>query len=110
MTLTQTIIKILADGVPRTADELMEITGKSRDKVHVALSQLRRVDRLKAEPVRYDLTEKGRERANWKPKTPNSALTAQARSQAKAVVKKAIVKTAIANRHPLAVVWGGANA
>lgn len=136
MTLTMTIIKIMADGQPRSLDELAEITGRTRPEVVAAMGAIRRQNWAKGQPavVRYVLTPAGMERSKWTSRTDPDRLARKAARYAKArqdkreALKRAreiereraledfsqdadgIVEQAMRKQHPLASAWGGVNA
>ena len=79
MTLTMQILKLLADGVPRTSEQIMSATGKSRAKVTHSLVAVRRQDWIQAQPVVYSLTASGVERSTFVPTTDPVRLARQAK-------------------------------
>ena len=79
MTLTMQILKLLADGVPRTSEQIIAATGKSRAKVTHSLVAVRRQDWIQAQPVVYSLTASGVERSTFVPTADPVRLARQAK-------------------------------
>lgn len=83
--LTLIIVRILADGVARSNDELADLTGRTREEVRWALIGLKKQRFAESEPVRYRITDTGMERAQWKHKDPaRQAYLAEYRKRRKA--------------------------
>ena len=110
MTLTMQIVKLLADGVPRTSEELMAALGQSRAKVRNALIAVRAQDWAISRPVVYMITPAGAARSEYVPTTSPAKLARQAKKKAnrravilanaekKAAVLAAQARARIANR------------
>lgn len=109
--LTMTIVKILADGIARSNEELARMTGTTVAKVRWAINSLKKDGYAESEPVRYRITPMGEARAQWKHKWPERReYMAEYRKRKKAereqgTASERITKHAIASRHPLAGVW-----
>ena len=124
MTLTMTILKIMADGQPRTYDELAEITGRPRRQVVASMAAIRRQNWAKGQPavIRYVLTPAGVDRSKWSASTDPDRLARKAARYAKARQEKleareramedfskdadSIVEQAMSSRHALYKAWG----
>ena len=87
MTLTMQIVKLLADGVPRTSEEIVAALGQSRVKVRNALVIVRMQDWAISRPVVYMITPVGVVRSGYVPTTNPVKLARQAREKA---VRKAV--------------------
>jgi predicted transcriptional regulator len=61
MTATLTILKLMADDVPRSTEELAAATGLTVNEVAHALRGMRRQNLFRSQPVRFVITERGHE-------------------------------------------------
>lgn len=57
MNAIEILTAAMADGLPRTTQELHEVSGLTQDRIHGALSAMRRTRRVVSQPVAYVLID-----------------------------------------------------
>lgn len=74
MTRTKQILKLLADGKPRTKEELVTEIGADDEQVRKALRQLELSGRVEGSTRVYGITQRGIRDSAFVPKTPQKVL------------------------------------
>ena len=114
MSITNTIIRLLEDGKPRTLTEICEATGYERVSASNIIGHLMAKKFLDARPVSYSINDAGRERAkvDRKPKAksskpPKSSKPRKPRAiEARRIPTDKLVSKSIQSRPALEQVWG----
>jgi hypothetical protein len=105
MTIKMKVLRVMADGKPRTAKEVTAETGLQPRQAEAAIRSLATRGMADSTPVMYQLNARGLERAKFKPKPPEQRK-AEHTARRKAAPKANVTEQAKASRDPLSMAWG----
>jgi hypothetical protein len=110
MSIKMKVLRVMADGKPRSAKDVIAETGLQPRQAESAVRALATCGMAESTPVMYQLNARGLERANFKAKTPAQRkaeyMARQKESLKRPTSAAKVVARAKESRDPLSSAWG----